>query len=110
MPANRIPYAYYCGVPREHCSGSTITLADGIKGGKTHSQPEQGFACMCRYLVNVLGYKKLNTRDYQDPETGEVRVLTKPSRFGGRLRPGKEGTRNMAPAMRGCKGGMIGSY
>lgn len=110
MPASRIPYAYYCGVPNASCCGSVTPTNNGIRSKeaiKTHPQPEQAFACMRRHLINDLGYKQIGGRDFMPPDGGPVRVLTKQSRFGQQLRPGKEGTRNMVPTKRGCKGGMV---
>lgn len=101
-----------CGCPKDHCSGtlSRVNMALGTNR-KLHPSPEDAFRCRQRHLV-AIGYKQLGPRDFQDPETGEVLVLTKPSRFGSMLRNGKEGTRNMSNTKirgGGRRGGNIAS-
>lgn len=73
---------------------------------KTHLTPEQAFKCHAKYLVKV-GYVQLSTREFRAPDGSGIKVLTKQSRFGGKLRNGKEGTRNM-PHVRGHRAGARG--
>lgn len=116
MPTRK-PYVHACGTPREHCSGAITTVNAGMRGStaiKAHMESQQAFACHKNWLVSVLGY--LSTDDARTlkpgpntpPERGdECVVLTKQSRFGARLRNGKEGTRNM-PHVRGHRAGARG--
>ena len=81
---------------------------------KTHLESQQAFACHKAYLISALGY--VSTDDARTLKPGpttpsergeECIVLTKQSRFGARLRNGKEGTRNM-PHVRGHRAGSRG--
>jgi hypothetical protein len=108
----RKPYLHTCGVPKDSCSGtsSRVNMALGTSR-KLHPSPEDAFRCRQRYLIKE-GYRQLGPRDFQDPNTGEVLVLTKPSRYGAMLRNGKEGTRNMSNVKirgGGRRGGNIAS-
>jgi len=47
---------------------------------------------MKSYLLGS-GYHQIGMREFSPPDGGPVRVLTRPSHFGGRLRMGKEGSR-----------------
>lgn len=104
---------YLCGTPREFCTGSPTTVNSGLRGkdvSKTHGSPEGCFGCCKNYLVNVLKYVKVDSRAFAPPDGGPVRVLTKPCRFGAKLRNGKEGTRNMPHVTghgAGARGGTI---
>ena len=88
---------YLCGTPSEHCGGTLGILSAAFKGKgtKQHNSPQEAMRCHGRYLVKVLGYEKLGSREFRDPKGGGIRVLTKPCRFGAKMRPGKEGQRNM---------------
>ncbi len=111
----RKPYMYLCGTPKQYCSGAQSPLNAGMRGassGKTHLSPEGAFSCHKKYLVVVLGFTPGDdTRSLFPPADGsqgtEVRILTKATRFGARLRNGKEGTRNM-PHVRGHHAGSRG--
>lgn len=91
----RMPYMHMCGVPRELCSGRTNSRVNMALGTvrKLHPTPEDAFKCHQRYLIS-LGFKQLGPREFLTPDG--VRILNKPSRFGAKLRNGKEGTRNMS--------------
>jgi hypothetical protein len=95
---------HLCGVPSEHCGGSLGQLSAGFKakGYRVHNSPTEAFRCMGRYLVKI-GYEKLSSREFRAPDGSGIRVLTKQSRYGGKLRPGKAG-RNMPAGNRtgGC--------
>lgn len=109
MPAERKPYACACGTPKEYCSGGVTTVNAGMRGGnvmKAHLDPTQAFKCHAKYLVKV-GYIQLSPREFRAPDGSGIKVLTKQSRFGAKLRNGKEGTRNM-PHVRGHRAGARG--
>ncbi len=87
--SGRGKHKHLCGVPPEMCGGSIAILSAGFKGKslKAHNSPSEAFNCYGRYLTK-LGYIKLSSREYKEPD-GPIHVLTKKSRFGGHLRPGK---------------------
>ena len=110
---------YTCGVPKEYCNGSVAPMfSSGIRKNlyKAHSSPQEAFNCHARYLVKVLGYERVGSREFVKGDE-PVRVLTKKSKFGGRLRGGKSGqgatahraTRHMPDDGAGT-GGFIASY
>ena len=83
---------YMCGVPSQYCSGTTVVVNHALRGvttEKVHSYPEDAFKCHARYLVKVLGYTRVGNREFVLDSSSPIRVLTKKSRFGGRLRQGK---------------------
>lgn len=107
--AERKPYAYLCGTPKEHCSGALTTCNAGMRGAsvtKSHLDPTAAFKCHAKYLVKI-GYEQLSPREFRAPDGSGIKVLTKQSRFGAKLRNGKEGTRNM-PHVRGHRAGARG--
>lgn len=94
--ADRKPYVYMCGVPRDKCTGGQENLNAGLQGPrKVHPTSEAAFNCHKNFLISQ-GYTQVGSRDFSPPDGGPVRVLTKKSKFGARLRNGKEGTRNMS--------------
>jgi hypothetical protein len=103
MPAK--PSKYFCGVEQHLCGGSTFIGSGSMKASrlKVHASPEAAHACMGSALVKE-GYTKLDNCTFRPPDGGPVRVLTRPGRFGARLRSGKEGSRHM-PAKR--TGGVV---
>jgi len=110
-----IGYKYTCGVPSALCQGSKIGTSSGLTSTSQthgHGQPEEAFRCRKAYLV-ALGYTPVGSRALRAPDHlgGEVLVLTKPCRFGGRMRGGK-GSRYMPNASRtiGRRGGNVVSY
>jgi hypothetical protein len=115
--ADRKPYVYMCGVPKEHCNGSPENVNAGLGGTrKVHSAPENAHRCHARWLVTACGAKQLGPREFlmpEDKETGQestVMIIDKKSKFGAPLRNGKEGTRNMSNAKgkgRSCRSGNI---
>lgn len=85
---------YLCGVPQQNCSGSGGIVSKSIQGApKLHNTPQEALRCHARYLVQQ-GYEKIGPREFRPADGGPIRLLTKPSHFGARLRPGK-GNRNM---------------
>lgn len=110
-----IGYRYTCGVPKSHCGGSNVATSAGLSStsqSRAHGSPQEAFRCRSQYL-EAQGYTKLSSRTFQPPPHigGGVLVLTKPSRFGGKMRGGK-GSRYMPNATRstGRRGGNVVSY
>lgn len=83
-----------CGVPNAFCCGSKYTT-DQMLPPKCHGSHIEAFRCMKRYLCNHLGYEQIGSREFRPVNGGPVRVLTKKTRFGARLRAGKLGERFM---------------
>lgn len=100
MPMRR-PYLYLCGVDETYCTGSLTPLNAGLRKDlpKAHSSTTEAFNCMKNSLLQQ-GYTQVDSRSFAPPDGGPIRVLTKKIRFGGKMRNGKEGTRNM-PHKRG---------
>ena len=82
---------WVCQTPNEYCNGSSSVLAPALGNLRSHSSPEEAFKCYMGYLKSVRGYKQIGSRELAPPDGGPIEVLTKPSRYGARLRPGKEG-------------------
>jgi hypothetical protein len=98
--AARRPYVYLCGVSKEYCTGMLTPLNHSLpEGTRSHSSTTEAFRCAKNSLL-AQGYTQVDARAYQPPGGGPIRVLTKKIRFGGKMRNGKEGTRNM-PHKRG---------
>ena len=104
---------YTCGVPKEHCFGSSNFVVNITSITKIHCSSEEAFNCHARWLVNVLGYKRIGSREFDLQNGSPIRVLTKKSRFGGVLRIGKHGegakTKRLVPR-HNALGGLIASY
>lgn len=97
------PYAYLCGVPSEKCAGIRLTVNHGLGGGtRGHVSPEEAFKCHARHLLKE-GWVQVGPRDFRPPDGGPILVLTKRTKFGGKLRSGKEGNRNMPMNQRGAR-------
>jgi hypothetical protein len=98
-----------CGVDRDLCTGGILKASNGlakdsIKCSKVHNDPQSAFECMKQSLLRQ-GFKQVGTKEFLDPRPGGyIRVLTRPSRFGGTLRLGKEHTRWMP---KGRYGGIL---
>jgi hypothetical protein len=92
---------HLCGVPKEHCASGLVQLSNSLKGKGLCGHPSamEAFKCHGNYLVKT-GWERLSSREYRPPRLpngesgGPIRVLTKPCRFGAKMRPGK-GTRSM---------------
>lgn len=82
-----------CGTPKEECSGAMLAVPWGTV--KAHSDPVSAFKCQKRHLI-ASGYKEVGMRELVSPETGAIRLLTKPSHFGGPIRGGKRGDKEGA--------------
>ena len=81
---------YLCGVPKEECVGGKGQLWEpSMSGRRTHSSPLDAFACMRRYLLKNGYVQGQDSRSFIPPDGGSILVLTKKTRFGGRLRRGK---------------------
>ncbi len=93
-PTGKGSYKYLCGTPVDNCGGSIGKLSAGLAKGraqKVHNSSEQAFNCHARYLVSE-GFEKLSSREFRNPDGSGIRVLTKKSRFGAKLRSGKAGS------------------
>jgi hypothetical protein len=84
---------YLCGVIAHECEG-TLTRMHISAGMKTHGSSVDAFKCMKHYLLRQ-GYTQVGPREFcapptpENPEGGPIRVLTKKTRYGAPLRPGK---------------------
>ena len=78
-----------CGVPAAHCNGGTLGVKNGP--GKTHASSGEAFDCHAAHLV-AQGYVRVGGREFEK-DGGPIRVLNKRSKFGARVRWGKERTR-----------------
>jgi len=96
-----------CGVPKEHCTGGHLQTDQVFTTNKAHSNHVDAFNCMARYLVKVLKYTRIGSRDFAPPDGGPVRTLTKKMRYGGLLVYGKEHTRFMPEKRRAGNRGVI---
>ena len=87
--------AYLCGVPPEKCCGSHANKQKAIpEKSKVHGGRDQAFRCMVSYLKGE-GYEQIGSREFRPSGGGPIRVLTRPGKFGGRLRYCPEKTRFM---------------
>lgn len=81
---------YVCQTPQEFCTGGLCATNNGFnrtKNLRMHSSPETAFKCHSQWLVKA-GYEKLGSREFRQPEGG-ILILTKPCRYGGKMRKGK---------------------
>lgn len=85
---------WLCGVPIQYCQGAATKTSSGLRIDKSHSSPHEAFRCMSHYLVSVEGYEQIGGREFRK-EGHPIRVLTKKTRFGARLRTGKNQERMM---------------
>ena len=94
-------------MPQEHCTGGRLITDQQLGTSRCHISHDTAFRCMVQYLLKQ-GFEQIGAREFRSPEGG-VRVLTKRSRYGARLKMGKEGTRFM-PDERdtGLRGVIIG--
>jgi len=95
-----------CGVPEGECVGALFTTDQQLGTTKGHGSHEEAFKCRVRYLLKQ-GYTRIGTRDFRPPDGGPVLILGKKSRYGGRLRLGKFGTRFMPDSVHGIRGMLI---
>ena len=100
------PPVFLCGVEKELCTGPLCAVSAAMGGKrKAHGSSIEAFKCMQQSLLRT-GWEQISPREFRSPDGGPIRVLTKQSRFGAKLRNGKEGTRNMP---QGNRGGVIAS-
>lgn len=83
-------YRVFCGVAKDKCVGSLLPMSASFKDVKAHNSHKEAFDCMKSSLL-AEGYTPVDSRALRPPGDGPVRVLTKQSRYGARLRPGKRG-------------------
>lgn len=79
---------FLCGVPGDSCTGTLLTV--NKDGQRMHATPQEAFACFKMYLIR-RGYKQVGAREFAAPESGQITLLTRPSKFGTPLRLGKQG-------------------
>lgn len=94
---------FLCPTPREHCTGKLVSMNNFFnqpKNAKLHGSPQAAFDCYCRYL-ELTGHERVGQREYRQPQGG-ILLLTRQSRFGTKVRLGKEGTRYMVLRHNGC--------
>lgn len=60
-----------------------------------------------RSFLLSRGYTQISQREFEPPDGGPVRVLSKKSHYGERLRLGKEGGRHMPDGPAGNRGVII---
>jgi hypothetical protein len=82
VPHGPRPSLFCCAVPYEHCSGT----ANEDEKLRFHGTEEAVLSCKHHYLQKQ-GYTKINKREFINPETGRILVLT---RTPGRVKPGKQ--------------------
>lgn len=70
------------------------------KNAKLHGSPQDAFACYVRFLEQT-GHERVGHREFRRPQGG-ILLLTRQSRFGTKVRLGKEGTRYMVLKHNGC--------
>lgn len=105
-------FCFVCPTPKANCTGSAgaFSAAFDKKGLKKHGTPEDAQRCYAKYLVEVLGYTKLNNREFLAPNGGGIHFLCKASKFGAKMRKGK-GAEGASTGQRGMpkvrSGGVI---
>jgi len=88
-------YVVLCGTPDNECSGGNMRTSNSYRGlRKAHGSHTEAFNCYKKYLLKQ-GYEQIGSREFRPPDGGPIRVLTKKSRFGGKMRKGKLGERWM---------------
>lgn len=100
VPPKQGKYVFACGTPKEHCQGNNRAMNNGIRTINVHGTTEDAFNCHKRYLLKT-GYTQVDSRGFASPDNGPILVLTKKSRYGAKLRNGKQATRNMPLNARG---------
>lgn len=99
MSANK----FLCPTPQGQCTGKLVSMNNFFnmtKNAKVHASPQAAFECYCRHLEKT-GHERVSTREYRQPGGG-ILLLTKQSRFGTKVRLGKEGNRFMVLKHSGC--------
>lgn len=81
-----------CGTPDHHCTGAPFVTDQQLRFRKAHAGNEEAFHCYARHLL-LDKYIQIGPREFRPADGGPIRLLTKKSKFGGRLRDGKEHTR-----------------
>lgn len=79
---------FMCGVPDAECTGGILHTDQIFSTKKCHSSRAEAMRCMQHYLEKT-GFKKLSSREFQNPDNGPIRILPKRTKFGARLRQGK---------------------
>lgn len=84
---------YACPVPGVYCTGDVHQVEPWRQSWKCHGTQDQVRSCVRRYLTSVLGYSQGS--DSRSFHRGNDPVLIVAKNPGVRLRPGKEGSRQM---------------
>ena len=80
---------FSCPTPTAQCFGISITCGIGSESHrKYHQDSQQTLNCFGKYLMGQ-GYIYKSRREYKDPKTGEILVLSK--KPGAPVRSGKTG-------------------
>ena len=82
-------YRVLCGTPEDHCFGTKLITDQQLHTAKCHMNHSDAFRCYAHYLVHVLGFTRLSSREFQNPDGGPIRILTRQSKFGSKLKTGK---------------------
>lgn len=91
---SRTTFRVLCGVPDEFCKGSPLKTDQVFHTKKCHQSHADAFRCMAQHLTRDLGFVRLSSRDFQAPNGGPIRILTRQSNYGAHLKPGKLGERH----------------
>ncbi len=71
-----------------------------LKNAKVHTSPQSAFECYCSFLEKT-GHERVGSHEYRQPQGG-ILLLTRPRKFGTKVRLGKEGNRYMVLKHSGC--------
>lgn len=80
----------YCGVPEKICFGANHianAMLNHSSSVKLHANSEEAFKCYKRWLV-LEGYEQIGPREFRK-EGEPIRVLTRKSKFGTKMKSGK---------------------
>lgn len=66
------------------------------KSAKCHATTKEAFDCYASYLVST-GHERLSSREFRQPQGG-ILVLTKPCRYGAKMRKGKNDLKGTSAA------------
>jgi hypothetical protein len=75
--------AYTCGTPFNDCLGA-LNKNGGLH--KVHRSREEARKCYVKYLVKIRHCTRLKTDQFYDPEMDTVLIVTKVSKYGGRMK------------------------
>lgn len=98
-----MPSIVACPTPHEHCSGGKMATNQSLQSAsiRFHQTHRDAYNCYRRYLIRVRECEDMGNREFRCPDSEWRIFLTKKSRFGERVRLGKEGSRWMPRSGRG---------